>query len=61
MKNDFGRGLSPVAQKVYDRVREEIAFYDRDREIVPDIKAIEALIRSDELTDIIKGFFEDME
>ena len=61
LKNDFGQGLSPVVQKVYDRVRREVPFYDKDREMVPDIKAVEALVRSGELLDIVHEFFEDME
>lgn len=44
-----GSGISPVAEAVYRRVREDVEFYEVDREIAPDIKAVEALVRSGEL------------
>ncbi len=61
MVGDLGQGISPAAQKVWEHVREKVAFYDKDREIAPDIKAVEAIVRSDELLDIVHGFFPDME
>lgn len=61
MKNDLGQGVSPVVQKVYDHVREKVAFYDKDREMVPDIKAVEEMVRSYELLDIVHGEFPDFE
>ena len=61
MKNDLGQGVSAVVQKVYDHVREKVAFYDKDREMVQGIKAVEEMVRSSELLDIIHGEFPDFE
>jgi len=52
IQGEFGSGLSSVAEAVYGLVRSEIAFYDVDREIAPDIAAIEAIIRSGKILDI---------
>ena len=53
MQNTFGTGLSPVLEEVFSRVRRDVAFMDTDREIWPDIQAVEALVRSGELLDIV--------
>ena len=46
--NTHGQGISPVHQKVYDCVRKVADFYEVDRELWPDIKAVEKLVRSGE-------------
>ena len=56
-----GKGLSPVHEAVYRRVRQEIPFYETDREIWPDIRAIEALLRSGELLDIAEELVPELE
>ena len=45
----------------YQHVREKVAFYEIDREIWPDIRAVEAMIRSGELLDIVKEYIPDFE
>ncbi len=51
-KGTHGSGLSPVHEAIFARVREKVAFYDRDREIWPDIREVEKMVRSGELLDI---------
>ena len=48
-------------EAIYQHVRKEVAFYEIDREIRPDIRAIEKMIRSDELLDIVKNYIPDFE
>ena len=52
--NTHGQGISPVHQKVYDCVRKVADFYEVDRELWPDIKAVEKLVRSGELLEIVR-------
>ena len=59
--NTHGQGISPVHQKVYDRVRKDVAFYETDRELWQDIKACEKLVRSGELLDIVRETVADFE
>ena len=59
--NTHGQGISPVHQKVYDRVRKDVAFYETDRELWQDIKACEKLVRSGELLDIVRETIADFE
>ena len=40
---------------------EQVAFYEVDREIWPDIRAVEKMIRSGELLDIVKEYIPDFE
>ena len=48
-------------EAIFRRVREEIPFYETDREIWPDIRAIERLVRSGELLDIAEELVPDFE
>ena len=57
----WSRGLSPVGQAVYDRVRREVSFMELDRELRPDIARMEALVRSGELTAIAREYLSDFE
>ena len=52
--NTHGQGMTPLHEALYQHVREKVAFYEIDREIWPDIRAVEAMIRSGELLDIVK-------
>lgn len=52
--NTHGQGISPIHQKVFDRVRQDAAFYEVDRELWQDIKAVENLVRSEELLDMLR-------
>ena len=59
--NTHGQGISPVHQKVFDRVRKDIAFYETDRELWQDIQAAEKLVRSGELLEIVHETVSDFE
>ncbi len=48
-----GDKISEFHQIVQDKVREEVDFYEIDREIWPDIRAMEKFIRRKDLLDII--------
>ena len=50
----WGTGLSPVGEAVFRRVREKVDFMEVDRELWPDIQAVEAMVRSGELLDIVQ-------
>ena len=54
-----GEGLSPVQEAIYNHVREVVDFYEVDREISPDIKKLEVMIRSEELIRIIEEYLPD--
>jgi len=56
-----GQGVTPLHQALYEHVREKVAFYEVDREIAPDIRACESMIRSGELLEIVRGFFPDFD
>ncbi len=55
------KGLSPVCDAIYKRVRKEVSFMSEDREIANDIKVVESLVRSTELSDIVKQIIPDFE
>lgn len=59
--NTHGQGITPLHQAIYDHVREKVAFYEIDREIAPDIRKCEDMIRSGELLEIVKKFFPDFD
>ena len=50
--NTHGQGLSPVHEAVYSRVRQSVPFMENDRELWPDIRQIERIVRSGELLDL---------
>ncbi len=50
---EHGQGLSPAGDAVYRRVREQVAFMEKDRELWPDIQAVEAMVRSGELLELV--------
>lgn len=51
--NTHGQGISPVHQKVYDLVRAEVDFYEVDREIRPDLEAVDRIVREEKLLQIV--------
>ena len=59
--NTHGQGLTPLHEAIYQHVRKEVAFYEVDREIWPDIRSVEKMIRSGELLDIVKEYIPDFE
>jgi histidine ammonia-lyase len=59
--NTHGQGITPLHEALYKHVREKVAFYEIDREIWPDIRACEEMIRSGELLNIVKEYIPDFE
>ena len=52
MLNTHGQGITPLHQAIYDKVRETIPPYETDREIWPDIREAEALVKSGAILEI---------
>lgn len=59
MKNSHGQGISPVHQAIYDLVRSEVAFYEIDREIRPDLEAVDCIVRDEKLLQIVDEMVPD--
>lgn len=59
--NTHGQGITPLHEALYKHVREKVAFFEIDREIWPDIKAVEAMVRSGELLEIADQILPDLE
>ena len=59
--NTHGQTLTPLHEALYQHVRKEVDFYEIDREIWPDIRACEKMIRSGELLDIVKQYLPDFQ
>ena len=57
----FGCGLSPVQEAVFSHVREKVDFMEIDREIWPDIREVESMVRSGELLDIAYRLVPDFD
>ena len=57
----WGTGLSPAGEAVFRRVREKVDFMEVDRELWPDIQAVEAMVRSGELLDIVQEIAPEFE
>lgn len=58
--NTHGQGITPLHQTIHDRVRQDIDFYEIDREIWQDIQACEKLVRSDELIALAEKAFPEL-
>ena len=52
ISGSHGKGLSSVGEAIFRHVREKVRFMEVDREIWPDIKAVEEMVRSGELLEI---------
>ena len=61
MKNSHGQGISPVHQAIYDLVRSEVAFYEIDREIRPDLEAVDRIVREEKLLQIVDEMVPDFD
>lgn len=59
--NTHGQGITPLHEALYKHVREKVAFFEIDREIWPDIRICEEMIRSGELLEIVKEFIPDFQ
>lgn len=57
--NAYASGLSPIGDAVYSLVRSRADFMEVDRELWPDIKAIEAIVRSGELIALLREYLPD--
>lgn len=57
----YGEGLSPAQEAAFSHVRERVDFMESDREIWPDIQAVEAMVRSGELLEIVRSILPDFE
>ena len=57
----WGTGLSPAGEAVFRHVREKVAFMEVDRELWPDIQAVEAMVRSGELLDAVQAIAPEFE
>lgn len=55
----FGSGLSPVDEAVFSHVRRQVAFMGKDRELWPDIRAVETMVRSGELLALAHSIVPD--
>ena len=58
LRGDFkpGRPLRPV----YERVRRDIAFAEKDRAFIKDLEAIERICASDDVLDGVRGVYADL-
>ena len=56
-----GQKITPCHQEIYDLVRSKVATYEIDREIWPDIRACEELVRGDEILEIVRKHFPDFD
>lgn len=61
LQGTYGQGLSPAGDAVYRRVRQAVSFMETDREIWPDIQAVEQLVRSGELLEPVQDLLPDFE
>ncbi len=56
----YGQGLSPAIEAVFDHVREQVAFMEADRELWPDIQAMERMVRSGELQELALSILPEL-
>ena len=47
--NPHGQGITPLHEAILSLVRETVPFYEIDREIWPDLRNVEKIIRSDSI------------
>ena len=57
----YGKGLSPVGEAVFQHVREKVSFMEIDRELWPDIQAVEKMVRSGELLELAFSLVPDFQ
>ena len=50
-----------MGEAVYRRVRQEVDFMEEDRELWPDIRAVEVLVRSGELLDLAEALVPELQ
>ena len=57
--NTHGQGITPLHEALHRHVRKKVAFYEIDREIWPDLRACEEMVRSGELLEIVREYLPD--
>ena len=58
--NTHGQGITPLHEALFTAVRKVAPFYEIDREIWLDIRAVEKLVRSEELLRIVEQYLPDL-
>ena len=58
--NTHGQGISPLHEALFEEVRKAAPFYELDREIWPDLRAVEKLVRGEELLRITERYLPDL-
>ncbi len=58
--NTHGQGITPLHQALYEAVRKVAPFYEIDREIWPDIRAVEKLVRDESLLRITEQYLPEL-
>ncbi len=58
-EGSYGQGLSPLGEALFSYVRQKVPFMDIDREIWPDIQAVEAIVRGGELLRLAQELVPD--
>ena len=58
-ESSYGQGLSPLGEALFSYVRQKVPFMDIDREIWPDIQAVEAIVRGGELLRLAQELVPD--
>ncbi len=61
MLNTHGQGITPLHEAIFAMVRGNVPFYDVDREIWPDLRKAEAMIRSEKLLDLTELLLPELE
>lgn len=57
--NSHGHGMTALHEAIYGHVRGQIDFMDTDREIWPDLRKAEQMVRSGELLHIAAEYFPE--
>ena len=58
--NTHGHGITPLHEALFEAVRKDAPFYEIDREIWPDIRAVEKLVRDESLLRITEQYLPDL-
>ena len=59
--NSHGQGITPLHEAIYKLVREQVDFFEIDREIWPDIEAVKQIVYSGKLLDLAKEYIPDFQ
>ena len=56
-----GRGMTELHEAIHSHVRARVDFYEADREIWPDLRAAESMIRSGELLELVRRLLPELQ